>query len=62
MKSLIICALIVALVWLGTEYAILQRKTEHYAAVIAAAANGGQFAISEGWLVSCKGKRIPVYF
>lgn len=60
MKPLI-CALVVALVWLGTEYAVLQRQTERYAAALSTAANGGEFAIGEGWLVSCKGKRVTVY-
>ena len=59
--KLLVVALFAVIVWLATEYAALQRQTEHYAAVIAAAANGGEFAIGEGWLVSCKGKKIAVY-
>jgi cytochrome bd-type quinol oxidase subunit 1 len=48
--------------WLfAPEYFRLVEQNTHYAKVIVAAANGGEFAIGEGWLVSCKGRKVVVY-
>lgn len=49
------------LAWGGVEYGRLWKLTARYAGIIAAAANGGEFAIEENWLVSCKGRRVVVY-
>lgn len=57
--------LLLALLWLLVTQEVsrqeLLEQNTRYAAVIAAAANSGEFAIGEGWLVSCKGRKVVVY-
>ena len=58
---LLVGILVAVLVFREASTAALVEQNSRYAAVIAAAANGGEFAVGEGWLVSCKGKKIAVY-
>lgn len=63
MKRWLVIAVLLGVIWIyAPEYGRLVEQNTRYAAIIAAAANGGQFAIGEGWLVSCKGKRIPAVY
>jgi hypothetical protein len=48
--------------FLTPEYLSLLEQNTRYAAIIAAVANGGQLTIGEGWLISCKSKRIPAVY